>query len=154
MEKIMEIEEVEVENFFSRYESKFNEALAGGEPDIESATNSFSEQFIEANPKGVVTGENNKKFRKMIKKGWKFYRKIGIRAMNILSKEITILNELHAMAKIHWNSSFVRPDKSEGEVDFDVFYLLQKREEDLKIFAFITGDEQKVLQEQGLIPQQ
>ena len=90
----------------------------------------------------------------MIKKGWKFYRKIGIRAMNILSKEVTILNDLHAMAKIHWNSSFVRPDKSEGKVEFDVFYMLQKQEEDLKIFAFITGDEQQVLREQGLIPQQ
>lgn len=153
MEKIMEIEEAEVENFFSLYESKFNDALTGGKPDIEGAANSFSEYFIEASPMGVISGENNKKFRKMIKKGWKFYRKIGIRAMNILSKEVTMLNGLHAMAKIHWNCSFVRPDKSKGEVEFDVFYLLQRKEEELKIFAFITGDEQQVFREQGLISQ-
>jgi hypothetical protein len=153
MEKIMEIEEVEVENFFSQYESRFNEALAGSEPDIEGAVNSFAERFIEASPIGIIAGKNNKKFRKMIAKGWEFYQKIGIRSMNILRKEVTILNALHAMAKIHWNSSFIRPDKSEGDVDFDVFYLLQKHEEELKIFAYITGDEQQALQEQGLIPQ-
>jgi hypothetical protein len=152
MEKVVEIEQVEVENFFSQYESRFNEALAGGEPDIDSVVNSFAEHFIEASPVGIVAGENNKKFRKMIAQGWEFYQKIGIRAMNILSKDVTILDPLHAIAKIHWNSSFVRADRSKGEVDFNVFYLVQKREDDLKIFAYITGNEQQVLKDQGLIP--
>jgi hypothetical protein len=152
MEKVVEIEPVEVENFFAQYESRFNDALAGGEPDIDSVVNSFAEYFIEASPVGIVAGENNKKFRKMIAQGWESYQKIGIRSMHILSKDVTILDPLHAITKIHWNCAFVRPDKSTGEVDFNVFYLVQKQEDDLKIFAYITGDEQQALKDQGLIP--
>jgi hypothetical protein len=148
----MEIESVEVENFFSQYESRFNAALAGGEPDIDGVVNSFAENFVEASPVGIIAGQNNKKFRKMIAQGWEFYQKIGIRAMTILSQEVTVLDTLHAIAKIHWNSSFVRPDKSAGDIEFDVFYLVQKKEDDLKIFSYITGDEQQALKDQGLIP--
>lgn len=148
----MEIQTVEIENFFSRYESRFNNALAGAEPDIDSTVNSFAEYFIEASPAGIVAGENNQQFRKMIAKGWKFYQKIGIHSMHILSNEVTILDPLHAIAKIHWNSSFVRPDKSSGDVEFNVFYIVQKKDDDLKIFAYITGDEQQALKDEGLIP--
>lgn len=62
MEKVVEIEPVEVENFFAQYESRFNEALAGGEPDIDSVVNSFAEYFIEASPVGIVAGETTKNF--------------------------------------------------------------------------------------------
>jgi len=36
-------------------------------------------------------------------------------------------------------------------IDFDVIYLLQYRDQHLKIFAYITGDEQAELQKNGLI---
>jgi hypothetical protein len=35
-------------------------------------------------------------------------------------------------------------------IDFDTFYFVQ-RIKNLKIFAYITGDEQKVLKEHGLV---
>ena len=56
------------------------------------------------------------------------------------------------LVKVNWNSSFVRKDKTEGDISFDVFYLIQKIDEDIKIFAYITGDEQQALKDQGLIP--
>jgi hypothetical protein len=149
--KSMRIQKDEIDQFFSRYESRFNDALSGAEPDIEQTVNSFTENFLEATPLGIITGKNDNNFKEMITKGWSFYKDIGIQAMNILSKQITILDDFHALVKVNWNSTFVRKDKTDGEISFDVFYLIQKLEEDIKIFAYITGDEQQALKDQGLI---
>jgi len=145
------IQQHEIENFFNGYEARFNDALAGGEPDIDETINSFAPYFIEANPAGVIAGKNDKKFKKSISEGWMFYKKIGIRSMDILSNQITILDDFHAIVKIHWNSSFVRKDKSKGDIAFDVYYLVQKNKDDIRIFAYITGDEQQALKDEGLI---
>lgn len=145
------IQQHEIENFFNRYEARFNDALSGAEPDIDETVNSFASDFIEASPAGIIVGKNDKKFRKAISQGWTFYKDIGIRAMDILSTQITILDNLHAMVKIHWNSSFVRKNNTHGDIAFDVFYLVQKTGDELRIFAYITGDEQQALKDEGLV---
>jgi hypothetical protein len=141
----------EIENFFNRYEARFNDVLAGGEPDIDETVNSFAAWFIEANPAGVTVGKNDKKFKKTIGEGWSFYKSVGIRSMDIRSTQITILDALHALAKVHWNCSFERENKTKGDLSFDVFYLIQKKEEAIRIFAYITGDEQQALKDAGLV---
>ena len=146
------IQQHEIENFFNRYESRFNEALSEGEVDIEEAVNSFASDFIEASPVGVIVGKNDEKFRASLSQGYAFYKQIGIQAMDILAKEINILDQFHAIVKVHWNSSFIRKDKTKGDIAFDVFYLVQKRE-DIRIFGYITGNEQQALKEAGLISQ-
>ncbi len=146
------IQQHEIENFFNRYEARFNEVLSGGEPDLDETVNSFSSDFIEASPAGIMAGKNDRKFRKSISKGWEFYKNIGIHAMDILSTQITILDTVHAIIKVRWNSSFVRKNKTKGDITFDVFYLVQKTGEDIRIFAYITGDEQQALRDEGLIP--
>ena len=145
------IQQYEIENFFNRYEARINDALSGAEPDIEEVVNSFASEFIEASPAGVISAKNDKKFRKAISQGWNFYKKIGIRSMDILSMQITLLDKLHAIVKVHWNSSFVRKNKTNGDIAFDVFYLMQKTGDDLRIFAYIAGDEQQALKDEGLI---
>lgn len=146
------IQQHEIENFFNRYERRFNEALAGGEPDIDETVNSFAEFFLEASPAGVIVGKNDKKFRKAINQGWMFYKNVGIRSMDIVSIQITILDSFHAIVKVHWNSSFERKNKTKGDLAFDVFYLIQKQAEDIRIFAYITGDERQALKDERLIP--
>jgi hypothetical protein len=144
------IQQDEIESFFNRYESRFNTALAGGKVDVEETVKSFASEFIEASPAGVIAGKNDKRFRDSISKGWAFYKEIGIRAMDILSKQISVLDQFHAIVKIHWNSSFIRKDNTHGDIAFDVFYLVQKRE-DIRIFAYITGNEQQALKDAGLL---
>jgi hypothetical protein len=146
------IQQYEIENFFNRYEARINDALSGAEPDIDETVNSFASEFIEASPAGVISAKNDKKFRKAISHGWNFYKEVGIRTMDILSLQITILDNLHAIVKVHWSSSFVRKNKTNGDIAFDVFYLLQKTGDDLRIFAYITGDEQQALKDEGLVP--
>ena len=145
------IQQHEIENFFDRYEARINDALSGTEPEIDEAVRAFASDFIEASPTGIFPAKNNKKFRKAISQGWSFYKEIGIRVMDIVSLQITILDNLHAIVKVHWNCSFVRKNKTHGDISFDVFYLLQKAGDDLKIFAYITGDEQQGLKDAGLV---
>lgn len=147
------IQQHEIENFFDRYEARVNDALSGEDPDIDETAKSFTSDFIEASPAGILVGKNDKKFRKAISQGWEFYKGIGIQVMDIVSRQITILDKLHAIVKVRWNSSFVRKNKTKGEIAFDVFYLVQKTGNDLRIFAYITGDEQQALKDVGLVAQ-
>ena len=147
----MERREQLLSDFFGEYEQRFNRSLNGEPLEVESTARSFSACFVEAGPKGVNCGQNDLQFRSMIPKGYDFYRSIGITAMNILSREITLLDDFHAMVKVHWNSSFTRKDNVKGRIEFDVIYLLQTNEDSPKIFAYITGDEQAALKENGLI---
>ena len=140
-----------VEEFFSNYEAHFNKALSNEHITTEEMAQFFEDCFIESSPVGVICGKNDEQFRTAIPQGYAFYRSIGISSMDILSKEITVLDSYHAMVKVHWNSGFVKKDRSMGNTEFDVIYFLQTKEEHLKIFAYVTGDEQAALKENGLI---
>ena len=141
----------QLEDFFEQYAENFNAAIKTETPDAEKTAVSFADCFIEASPAGINCGKNDSQFREMIPKGYAFYKKIGIVSMDIISKEITLLDDSHAMVKIYWRSGFIRKDKSKGEIDFSVIYFLQDKENECRIFAYITGDEQKALKENGLI---
>ncbi len=140
----------QVEIFFDAYAKLFNNAIQGN-VDAEATASVFSDCFIEAGPAGVNCGKNDEQFRSALTKGYGFYSEIGITSMDILSKEITILDDLHSMARINWRSNYRKKNKEVGKIDFQVIYLLQTIEGKPKIFAYITGDEQGVLKEHGLI---
>lgn len=143
----------QLEEFFTAYAARFNAALAGETPDVDGTVNSFTPCFIEAGPTGVTCGQNDAQFREAIPKGYEFYKSVGTKAMDILLTEITLLDDLHAMVKVYWRSTNVRAkDNAEVTIEFDVFYFVQTMNEEIKIFAYITGDEQKALKENGLLP--
>lgn len=129
----------------------FNKAIKGESSDVEETARSFADCIIAADPDGVHCGKNDEQFRTMIPKGYDFYKSIGIISMEIISKEITMLDNYHTMTKVHWKSGFVKKDNSNGSIEFDVIYFLQTKTNEHKIFGYITGDEQKVLRENGLI---
>jgi hypothetical protein len=138
--------------FFEAYEKRFNDSLTTGKVDVKGTSDSFAKCFIEASPLGVNCGKNNFFFRWMIPRGHAFYRKIGTKSMKILSKELTPIDTFHTMVKVRWSSKYIRQsDGSPITIDFDVTYFLQHVKEDIKIFAYVTGDEQKALREMELI---
>lgn len=142
--------EDKIDAFFNVYEQRFTDGLRG-KVDIEGTTAAFASSFVEASPVGVHCAQNDKTFKEAIPKGYEFYKKIGTQSMKIGSKEITRLDEFHLLCKVHWQSSYHTTDKKAVVIDFDVFYFLQHLNNELKIFAYVTGDEQKVLKEKGLI---
>lgn len=139
-----------IESFFNDYAARFNEAVAGKETDASETARCFADYFVESSPAGVIGGKNDDSFKEKIPEGYAHYKDIGITAMNILSKEISIIDEFHAMAKIHWQSVYRKKDGKEGVIEFDVTYFLNTKD-GVKIFAYVTGDEQAALKEHGLI---
>ena len=139
-----------IRNFFLAYEARFNDALNGKE-DIDGFVDSFASCFLGASPAGITCGKNDDSFREAIPKGNAFYRNIGTKSMKIMGLEITPLDELHLMVKAHWDSLYEKKNKDIVSIKFAVIYFLQSKGDEYKIFTYITGDEQKVLQEHGLI---
>jgi len=142
-----------VEQFFSEYETRFMRSLSDPpQIDIEGVIDSFASSVIGANPSGVAYGKNDAEFRTAMLQGFAFYKSIGTKSMKVTSLDIKPLDEYHIMSKVHWDSSYVR-ENSEIQIEFDVIYFLQMTDEKPRIFAYITGDEQKALREHGLIPE-
>ena len=139
-----------VEEFFAAYAARFEAGLAG-EPDVDGTVNCFAKYFVEASPVGVMGGPNDDNFRKVIPKGMEQYRKTGAKAMKVSSVNTTRLDDFHIMARVHWQSFYTKKNGDELIIEFDVIYFLQDLNNELKIFAYITGDEQGVLKEHGLV---
>jgi hypothetical protein len=140
----------ELRLFFSRYEKLFMQSLKET-PDVESVAGVFADYFVEASPVGVIGGKNDASFRERIPKGYEFYKSIGTTSMQITALESTALNELHYMTRVQWRAGYHKKDGSRENIDFEVIYFTQHIKSEIKIFAYITGDEQKVLRERGLI---
>ncbi|MFZ5893918.1 MAG: ester cyclase [Myxococcota bacterium] len=136
--------------FFLRYAERFNQSLQGKEVDPKEVADSFARHFVEASPIGVNGGKNGLLFRWMIPRGFAHYKKIGATQMNIKKLDVEPLDPGHALAKVEWDSRYAKPDGSEEHIAFDVTYLLHYEHEDPKIFAYITGDEERILREHGI----
>ncbi|MDF2193087.1 hypothetical protein [Paraflavitalea sp. CAU 1676] len=142
--------EASIYEFFAAYEKRFNDALKG-ETDVEGTAAAFAPFFVEASPAGIHGGSNDQEFRKKIPQGMDFYRQIGTYSMEILSQDVTELDDLHYMVKVHWKAAYKNKDNTDLAIEFDVIYFLQTRDDEWKVFAYITGDEDKVMREHGLI---
>jgi hypothetical protein len=141
----------QIDNFFNHYCDVFNNAIKGDSPDMERTAELFSACFIAANPAGINCGQNNETFRDAMQKGYEFYKRIGITSMDIVSKEITLLDEFHTMVKVYWKSNFLKRDGQRGSIEFENIYFTQTKDAQHKVFAYITGDEQAALKEAGLV---
>lgn len=143
----------QVEEFFNAYESHFNEGLTNDTEISKKITESFATCFVESSPAGVICGKNDSGFPEKIRQGFSFYKNIGSTGMNIISKDITLLDDFHALAKIYWRYTYQK-DNTPGTIDFNTFYVLNIFDGEVKIFAYMTGDELKALKEKGLIPEE
>jgi steroid delta-isomerase-like uncharacterized protein len=136
--------------FFQRYAERFNRSLAGEKVEAKDVAESFASHFVAASPVGVNGGKNGLLFRWMIPRGFAHYRKLGTTEMKIAQLELEPIDSLHALAKVHWDSHYTKKDGSPERIEFDVTYLLHFEHDEPKIFAYITGDEERVLREHGL----
>ena len=137
--------------FFHLYADRFNNAITSESPDIEGTAKSFSDCFIAASPLGVACGTNNEEFKTAMLQGYSFYKSIGVKAMDIVLVDTTILDDFHEMTKIVWKCSYLKKDHSQGSIEFANFYFTRTKKDEHKIFAYITEDEQAALKEIGLI---
>lgn len=142
-----------VKDFFAAYAANFNRALNDvPEIDVKATAGAFADCFIAADPNGVSCGKNDEKFRARIPAGFAFYRSIGTKTTKVASLAVTPLDDYHLMAKVHRVSVYRKKGGSEERIDFVNIYFVRTIGEKPRIFGYITGDEQKLLRERGLIP--
>jgi len=141
-----------IREFFAEYEARVNSALqATAKVDAKAMAQAFSDCFIGANPSGVACGKNDELFQSQILQGFEYYRSIGTKSMKISGLKVTALDEFHVQVTVRWRSDYVKRDGKGERIDFDVIYLLQTIGERPRIFAYITGEEERTLRERGLI---
>ena len=132
-----------IKKLFKEYEEAFN-AL-----DVEKQVPFFAEHFISAGPRGSIS-QGRDEFAKMASEAAKFYRSIGQKSAKILSMDETTISREYSMVKIHWGVTFEKTGNK--LIEFDVTYIIQKTDPELKIIMFIAHqDEEKAMKELGLI---
>lgn len=139
-----------LERFFERYERFFMQSL-NGELNGQEMSELYATEFIAASPLGVLTGKNDENFQNALSNGYEQYRKIGTKGMRIRSVRMQPIDEIHCVADVSWTASYEKPDNQQIDIDFDVYYLMQELNGTLRVFGWISGDEQEVLKQYGVI---
>jgi hypothetical protein len=140
----MESRKQQLDRFFVHYEEIFMQSLKEKAP-AEEVMSMYAEYFIGSNPKGVMGGRNDEEFGKSLTQGYDFYREIGVTGMYLISQEHALLDDYHALSKTIWRCEFIRKkDNSVQSIEFENYYFVRSENEQLKIFGYITGDEEAV----------
>jgi hypothetical protein len=142
--------ETSVRKFFERYESFFNRSI-GGDMDMDEVAALYASEFIAASPAGVMTGKNDDQLKQFMAQGYEHYRAIGTKEMRIRNVRLSPMDEHHCVAHVAWTATYARKDQSDVAIDFDVHYFVQKLDGEPKVFGWVSGDEQALLREHGII---
>jgi hypothetical protein len=144
--------EPSVRSFFEAYARRMNDALDDPpKVNVGKAREAFADYFVGTDPRSVRGARNGLLFRLMLPRGYRRYRKIGTKRMELRRVEVTQLDDYHAMAQTRWRSLYVKKDGERVEIEFDNIYLLHIPDGGRpKIFAWITGDEEQVLKDHGV----
>ena len=143
--------EAAVRKHFERYERLFNETLRNGDMDMHEIASLYAAEFIASAPAGVMTGKNDDGFRQAMAKGYAHYREIGTREMRICNLRLSSIDEHHCLAHVAWTARYARENQSDKAIDFDVHYLVRQSEGETKVFGWMSGDEQELLKQHGIV---
>lgn len=135
--------------FFDSYVNAYNRSLSD-HVDVEAIRSHFSESFIAVGPGAVMTGDNDETFAETLEKGHAFYKSIGTKKMEVTGVEVIDIDEGHYLAKVGYRAQY----EKDGEmiaIPFSVSYMLERREDRLKVFGFVAGDEMELYRRHGLM---
>lgn len=142
--------EPRLQRFFERYQRVFTSGLLG-DLDIKDAVSLYASDFIAATPAGVVSGRNDEHLEQMMAKGYERYRATGLKDMRLRAVRMSPIDPHHCVAHVGWTATYAREDHRDTPIDFEVHYLVQILDSEPKVFGWISGDEQAVLKEHGIV---
>jgi hypothetical protein len=142
--------EASVRKLFERYERFFKQAL-DGDMDMRGVASLYASHFIAATPAGVMTGRNNDKLKQVMAQGYAHYRAIGTKEMRIREVRLSPIDEQHCVAHVAWTATYARKEQRDVAIDFDVHYFVRVLDGEPKVFGWVSGDEQALLREHGII---
>lgn len=139
-----------VRKLFERYERVFNQSL-NGDLIMEEVTSLYTTDFIAASPAGVMGGRIDEDFKQVLVDGYEHYRAIGTKEMRIRDVRLSPIDDLHCVAHVAWKAVYARTGKPDATIDFDVHYLVHDQGGEVKVFGWVSGDEQALLKQHGII---
>jgi len=142
--------ETSVRMLFERYESLFNRAL-GGDVDMDEVASLYASEFIGAAPAGVMTAKNDDRFKQVMAQDYTRYRAIGTKDMRIRNIRLSSIDDRHCVAHVAWTATYARKDQPDVAIDFDVHYFVRRLNGEPKVFGWVSGDEQALLREHGIV---
>ncbi|MEI9416741.1 nuclear transport factor 2 family protein [Mesorhizobium sp. Cs1321R2N1] len=144
------IAKAEVAKFFGAYAEFYNDALLS-DAGLKDVADIYSSAFISVTPGGVMAGENGKQLIEIMKKGFEGYRAMGAGKMTCRDVSVTPIDQDHCVAKVQWSGEYQNKKAALITIDFEVSYLLERRDGKLKVFGWISGDEQAEFRKHGLL---
>lgn len=139
-----------VRELFGRYEKLFRMALTGN-VDMDEVASSYAAAFVAASPAGVRVGQNDENLKQVMRQGFENYRRIGTKDMRLGHVRIAPIDEHHCLAHVAWTAIYDRGSAPDISIDFEVHYLVQQLQDAPRIFGWVSGDEQAVLRQHGII---
>jgi hypothetical protein len=137
--------------WFRGYAAAYERSL-GERVDVAAIRACFAEGFVAASLQGPVqAGLNDEAFARTLQAAYGFYRAIGTRSMSVERVEVSPVCPNHDRVRVFYRAGYRKPDGSPLTIRFDVVYLLQRRGEGPKIYAFIAGDEIALYRQHGLV---
>lgn len=142
------------DRFFADYAAAYERSL-GAQVDSDAIRACFAEGFVGAGANGEVNaGRNDDTFVQALVQGYAFYKAIGTRGMKVERVHAEPLYEGHDKVQVFYRASYQRSNGQTLTSPFDVLYLLQRRADGPRIFAFVTGDEMALYKKHGLVNEQ
>jgi hypothetical protein len=137
--------------FFRDYAAAYQRSL-GASVDTTAIRAFFAEGFVGAGPNcQVKAAANDDAFEKSLQQGYAFYKALGTRSMAVERVESEPLFEGHDKVRVFYRAGYERQAGATLSIAFDVVYLVQRRPQGAKIFAFVAGDEMALYRKHGLI---
>lgn len=134
---------------FDRYERFFAASLAGG-VDAAEMRALYASDVIGASPVGVRCAACDDDFHAALEAGFARSRDIGTRWMRLMEMHLTPIDAHHCLVRVGWLARYARAGQDDAEIGFDLHYLVQVREGVARVFGWISGDEQALLQAHGI----
>lgn len=142
--------EASVRKFFEGYADCFNRSL-GGDVDRAELTALYASEFIAASPAGVLAGKNDDRLGEVMAQAYARYRAMGTKEMRLRNVRVSPLDDFHCVAHVAWTAIYARDDRPRVAIDFDVHYFIQNLAGEPKVFGWVSGDEQALLKEHGIV---
>jgi hypothetical protein len=145
------MQQPDYEAFFRNYVDVFNRSMKDG-VDADAILANYAEYIVSAGVGGAVQGAaNDEKYAEVLRQGAGFYRAIGLQGMRLEKVEVTEIDAGHDMVRPYFHADYKKKDGEAVLIEFDVVYMLQRREGGPKIFAFVAGDEMGMYRQHGLV---
>ena len=139
------------EKFFSDYIDVFNRSMKDG-VDADAIRASYAEYFVTAGVGGVVQGgANDEKYAEVLQQGAGFYQAIGLQGMALLKVDVMPIDDEHDMVRPYFRADYRKQEREPVSIEFDVVYMLQRRDGAPRIFALVAGDEMALYRKNGLV---